>query len=136
MLRLLLIALALGVAGAGASAGDRFAVAGLTEAEVRSFFTALQTAVRSRDDERLADLLEYPLRVNRAKGHRLVGTRERFLSAPDAVFTERIRSRVLAQEFSALFVNSRGVMIGNGDVWFSGICDRRSPAGTCRDKKL
>src|SRR5262245_60685296 len=115
-----------------ASAADRFAVAGITEAEARSMFETLQTALRSDDRETVAGLVEYPLRVNSAGTHRLISDHGQLLSDFASVFTSRIRQQVLAQQFNQLFVNWQGVMVANGALWFSGICDPASRAGTCK----
>ena len=114
---------------------DRFAPAGLTEASARTFFDALQAAVKANDTIRIADLIEYPVRVNGPGRPRAV-TRAQFLAKPDAVLTDRIRRQVLAQQFDDLFVNAEGVMFGSGELWFSGVCDKDSPAGQCRGERV
>ena len=114
---------------------DRFATAGLTEASARAFFDTLQVAVKANDSAKIADLIEYPLRVNGLGRPRSV-TREQFLAKPDAVLTDHIRRQVLAQRFDDLFVNAQGVMFGTGELWFSGVCDKDSPAGHCKGERV
>ena len=90
---------------------------------------------KANDTIRIADLIEYPVRVNGPGRPRAV-TRAQFLAKPDAVLTDRIRRQVLAQQFDDLFVNAEGVMFGSGELWFSGVCDKDSPAGQCRGERV
>jgi hypothetical protein len=130
------IALLLASSASAESEVDRFAVAGITEAEARSMLEALQDALRSDDHEKVAGLVEYPLRVNSSGAHTLISDRGRLLSDFASIFTSEVRQKVLAQQFDELFVNWRGVMVGNGAVWFSGICDPDSPTGTCKNARV
>ncbi|MGH7786558.1 MAG: hypothetical protein ACRERC_06800 [Candidatus Binatia bacterium] len=119
-----------------ASAEDRFAVAGIAEAEARSMFKALQDAVRSDDHEKVAELVEYPLRIDGSPTHKFISDRSQLLSEFARVFTKQVRRQVLEERFDDLFVNWRGVMVGSGAIWFSGICDPESPGGTCRNARV
>ncbi|MFN8626383.1 MAG: hypothetical protein U0587_10455 [Candidatus Binatia bacterium] len=115
---------------------DRFAVAGITDAAARSMFDALQDAVRSNDREKLAALVEYPLRVNASGTHRLISDSDQFVADFSNIFTGAVRQQVLDQKFDELFVNWRGVMVGDGAIWFSGICEADSPAGACKNVRV
>jgi len=115
---------------------DRFAIAGMTAAEARSMLEALQDGLRSGDREKLAGLVEYPLRVDSSGAQRLIADRGQFLSDFSNVFTSQVRQQVLAQQFDKLFANWRGVMVGDGAVWFSAVCDADSPIGTCKNPRV
>jgi hypothetical protein len=133
--RLAFLAIALAPSPASADT-DRFAVAGLTEPEARTFLATLQDSLRSPDNTRLADLLDYPLEVNSEAGPRVIADRKEFLFAPEAVFPARVRQQVLAQQFDKLFVSWRGVMVGRGEVWFSGVCDAKSAPDQCTVSRI
>lgn len=115
---------------------SRFAASGLEEARVRSFFDALQSAVRAGRNDELAELIGYPLTVRRSSGALVIPDRAKFLSDPDAVFTKSVREQVLAQRFEDLFANWQGVMVGRGVLWFGGVCGPRSPGGSCADPRI
>lgn len=118
------------------SEADRFAVSGLEEAGVRSFFDALQVAVRAGRNDQLAELIDYPLAVRTGSGELRIQDRAQFLSDPDAVFTRSVREQVLAQRFEDLFANGQGVMVGRGVLWFGGVCAPSSPSGACADLRI
>jgi hypothetical protein len=100
-------------------------VAGI-EAEVASaFFDTLRRRV-GRDERRAAcELIAYPLR--QASG--VVASADECESRYDRIFTLAVRKAIGTQQFTRLFVNQSGVMIGNGEVWFSGRC----AAPPCRE---
>jgi hypothetical protein len=52
----------------------------------------------------------------------------------ERVFTPQVRRAILDQRFERLFGSSRGLMIGNGQVWFDRFCSNRrcSPPGPVR----
>ena len=134
---LLALSVALPISGAElTSNSNRFAVAGLNEAEVRSFFELLQDAVRAERNEQLADLFNYPFTVYASSGERVIRDRAQFLSDPAVVFNKRVREQILSQRFDDLFANWQGVMIGRGVLWFGGICDPGSPPDSCLNYKI
>lgn len=115
---------------------DRFVVSGISEAGARSMLQALQDGLRSDDHEKLAALVEYPLRVNSSGTHTLISDPGQFVADFPSIFTREVRQQVLAQRFDELFVNWRGVMVGNGALWFSAICDADSSTGTCKKARV
>lgn len=46
-----------------------------------------------------------------------------FLAAYDKIVTAKVRNAITAQRYATLFANWQGVMIGDGEVWFSGVGD-------------
>lgn len=95
---------------------------GLTEDEVTAFLGALQEAVRSDKPAAVADLVVFPLRVNKPPQTSLVKTRSEFLRRYAALFTPAVRAAILRQRPAELFRSWQGFMIGNGEIWFTGIC--------------
>ncbi|MFL6194236.1 MAG: hypothetical protein ACJ75H_08700 [Thermoanaerobaculia bacterium] len=100
----------------------RFEAAGLDDAEVRQFLQSFQDAVKSRRADRVVGLVEFPLQVNLCKGSQTL-QRKDFTRRFPSVFDARISEAIRKQTFEDLFTNSQGVMIGDGEVWFSGICE-------------
>ena len=55
-----------------------------------------------------------------------------FIESYDKIMTPNVQHAVERQEFGDLFVNSDGVMVGNGQLWFTGVC----PDATCSTHEL
>lgn len=111
---------------------DRFAIAGLEEAQVRTALAALQRALTAEDADAVAALVSFPLRV----GGRRVRTPQEMARDYAAIWTPSLQRLVMAQRVEDLFVNVQGVMLGNGALWLGGVCASGSPAGTCRDPQV
>jgi hypothetical protein len=113
------------VAISHAEPADRFAVAGMTEAQVRTVFDALQAAVTADDADAVSRVVIYPLTVNgpRRKG-RHIRSRRAFLAEYQDLFDAKHRAVVRRQRFEDLFANWQGVMLGDGELWIGGICER------------
>lgn len=124
--------LALAFAGLASAAQPKTSAAdGIADANAQAFLTSLQTAVRSDDRRRVAKLVHYPLRVNRATAAsaggaaptpRNVENAAAFVQGYGTIFTPKVREAVLRQDPAKLFRNAQGAMIGNGEVWFAGVC--------------
>ena len=130
-------ALGLAFAWLATAAQPTAAADGIADADAQAFLTSLQTAVRSDDRRRVAKLVHYPLRVNRAAAAsagsaapppRNVANAAAFVQGYGTIFTPKVREAVLRQDPAKLFRNAQGAMIGNGEVWFAGVC--RTPGCT------
>lgn len=126
---LMLIAVAIAIGGGAPSAAQ-------TEAEVnarldglfgdhkpyRAFFSDLKAAVAAGNKQAVAAMVAYPLTVKTG------GTAVTLRAAPDLVarydqvVTARVVAAVRKQTFETLFARDTGIMIGDGEIWFSGIC--------------
>jgi hypothetical protein len=95
---------------------------GMTEEEVAAFLGDLQAAVRADKPAAVADLIVFPLRVNKPALKGFVRTRGEFLRSYASIFTPEVRTAILKQTPSELFRNWQGFMIGNGEIWFNGVC--------------
>jgi hypothetical protein len=99
-----------------------------------AFFQELKDSVVRDDKKAVAGLLHYPLDVFRGGRRTVVRSPAEFLKRYHEVFNENVIRAVTSQEADALFANWRGVMLGHGQVWFSGVCaDRGRP---CADKVI
>ncbi|MBK6941534.1 MAG: hypothetical protein IPH13_15250 [Planctomycetes bacterium] len=108
---------------------DPFAVAGTDRDTVSSVLQAVQDAVRADAPARVAEFVEFPLRVNGDGSFRMIPDAATFISEYQGVFTERIRRALEAQRVDELFTSWRGVMVGDGEVWFGAVCDSDIGAG-------
>lgn len=88
------------------------------------FFDCLKIATKRDDRNTLSRLTRYPLRVNTAKGADNIRTPTAFIKAYPSIFNQRVKAAINAQRFEDVFVSYRGIMIGNGQVWISGITER------------
>ncbi|THV23322.1 hypothetical protein [Peteryoungia ipomoeae] len=123
----LLFAATLGVAGA--SRADEASVDRQIEtllgdaADYKELFYAFKVALEEGQSDIVVSLVTYPLTVTIDGEEAAYDTEQELLDAYDSVFIEPIVEAVSNQEYGDLFVNSEGVMIGNGEVWISGICE-------------
>lgn len=95
---------------------------GLTSQALAVYLKQLQQAVKSDSAADVGKLVSFPLRVNGAGGKHRNVTAAQFAKVYASVFTPAVKAAVLKQEAKALFRNSSGAMVGDGQVWLSGIC--------------
>jgi hypothetical protein len=89
-------------------------------------FRQLKNAVKADDRHAVALAFVYPLRVNRtAKESFSIRAPAELLGRYDEILTPHVRQAILAQQSDSLFYSWRGAMVGNGEVWISGICEPR-----------
>jgi hypothetical protein len=114
------ISLSLSAAQLGSEA-DPIGADGLRTVEVNAFLTQLQQAVQKNKPAAVAQLVDFPLQVSRNGKPRIL-QRIAFLSNYSRWITPKIRSLILSQKPTELMRNSKGVMLGQGEIWFSGVC--------------
>jgi len=90
--------------------------------QYRAVFSAFKQAVADHDAAKVAELIDYPLRVTIGGKKSRVGSAKEFLARYAQIMTPAIQDVVTQQRYADLFVNSAGVMFGNGEVWLRGIC--------------
>ena len=91
--------------------------------DYKELFYAFKVALEEGKSDIVVSLVNYPLTVTIDGEEATYGSEQELLDAYDSVFTEAIVEAVSNQDYGSLFVNSEGVMIGNGEVWITGICD-------------
>ena len=90
-------------------------------APYKAFLTDLQKATADGDEKAVAAMVSYPFTT------KVDGKDVTFESAADLtksyddVFTPGVLVAIKSQTYETLFANDMGVMIGNGQVWFSEI---------------
>lgn len=94
-------------------------VAGFTEKEFNTYFTKLQKAVAKNDKKAVSKLVYYPLNVNSKGKTKIIKNQKQFIKEYNDIMTKRVKNSVLKQKPDMVFVNYKGAMTGNGEVWMS-----------------
>ncbi len=84
---------------------------------------SLVEAMGNDDAATIAGLAEYPLRVAANGESYEIQNADDFIENFDTLVTQDTRDAVAGQTFSQLFVNSDGVMLADGAVWMSDVCE-------------
>jgi hypothetical protein len=95
-------------------------------AKYRAVILSFQKAVAAHDSAAVAELVSYPISVSIKGRKTTVSNAKAFIANYDAIMTPDIVSSVTKQKYEDLFVNSHGVMFGNGQVWVDGVCKDNS----------
>lgn len=93
-------------------------------AEFRTFLNRLKKAVAASDKRTLAKMMKYPLRVTR--DDLKISTEKDFIDNYDLIFTPPVVAAVKKQSYGDLFVRDQGASVGNGEIWFTGVCADKS----------
>ena len=95
---------------------NKYSVAGTNQTAVTGFLAQLKTAAKKNSASMFSKLISFPLRVN--VHHRTVFvSKRRFNKQYKQIFTATLKKIILASDAGTLFVNSQGVMLGNGQIW-------------------
>ncbi len=97
-------------------------VLGGDPAQYKTVFDALQTAVKSHDAAGVAALVSYPISVQVSGKKTSVKSAQSFAEHYDGIMTPDITKAISDQAYGDVFVRDQGMMLGNGEVWISGIC--------------
>ena len=97
----------------------------------RQFFDVQKKAIVGRDKTTVAKLVSYPLYVIYKSKNLIVKSERDFVARYGQIINDRVYQAVKSQQYKDLFANSRGLMIGRGEVWFSGICVEKTQANPC-----
>jgi hypothetical protein len=87
-----------------------------------AFFDQLKRAVAAKDKNAVAGMIKYPVAIHHANDQTILRTRKDFLARYDRIFTPKLVDIVARQDYATLFVRDEGAMIGDGEIWFSGVC--------------
>jgi hypothetical protein len=94
-------------------------VAGVTDLRAfKQIFEVLKTAVAKDDKDQAAACALFPIRVNNGKKSLQIKTKAEFVKQYDQIFTVDVRKALAAQDADKMFANWKGVMAGNGEIWF------------------
>ncbi|MDV5247156.1 MULTISPECIES: hypothetical protein [Shewanella] len=102
----------------------RFAASGISsDAAIHDFFNKVKGYIGSGDSEKLAKLIAYPIKVRGLDGKEILQINDSndFVTHYDAIITERVKHTVICSTFDELSATYKGVMIGDGAVWFTNV---------------
>lgn len=85
--------------------------------EFTAYFAQLQKAVKDNNPEDVAKLIAYPMNWNQDNKQAVIHNKDEFIKNYEHIFTARVRDQVLAQAADKVFVNWKGIMAGEGDLW-------------------
>jgi len=90
--------------------------------KVQTLLTDLQRSVSQHNAAAVAALVHYPIKVNPGKHPITIKNPKEFIKDYDRIITPDIAAAIYKQKYDGLFVNSQGVMIGDGEIWVTGFC--------------
>ncbi|MFF2482320.1 hypothetical protein [Paenibacillus sp. NPDC058071] len=109
-------------AAAAAVSNNPYYVAGIDSSEeFTTYFSKLQQAVKDGDSKSVADLISYPLRVNKSGKSFMIHSKEQFVQKYNRIITTEVKEKLLAQKADNVFVNWKGIMVGDGELWIGKI---------------
>lgn len=118
---LILIAIFIIPVSITAQQAGKYSNAGIdNDAAAETFFLDLKEAVSKDDRAKVANMMNFPLRVN-GDHKQLIRKKSDLLKRYESVFTPQVKEALSKQKVSDLFVNCQGVMIGHGEIWFNQI---------------
>ncbi len=88
-------------------------------ASEEAFFEQVRKAVLADDIERLSEVVSFPIVLRSGEQEVKIKDKRDFKEHAALILTTRLKSVVQNQSSGSLFKNWRGVMIGNGEIWFS-----------------
>lgn len=91
-------------------------------APFRALFDTLQDAAANGDAQVIAALVAYPITVRIDGAEWTIADEEGFVADADAILVPAITDAIAGASWGTLFVNAEGLMIGDGEVWITGIC--------------
>ena len=107
------------------------------ESEIyEAFYFKLTKALVSGDKLTVAELNNYPIRVNLDSGTMYYKSKKEFIENYSNIVTSEMLSRVSKHTFNDLFANSYGMHIGVGDIWFTGHCISKVKGKDCDKVKV
>lgn len=86
------------------------------------FFDALKKAVGSGDKAAVAAMVDYPFQARISGKAVKIRDQKHFVADYDRIVTGKVKNALAKQTYATLFANWQGVMIGDGEVWFNGVC--------------
>jgi hypothetical protein len=108
----------------GQTAGNPYEVAGITDPEkFNEIFSNVQDLAAKDDKQGLAEYVLYPMLLNKDGKNEKIADQKAFIANYDRIFTMHVKAVLQHQKTEKLFVNYKGVMVGEGEVWF-GVTDK------------
>lgn len=92
---------------------------GYTNLEILTTYFKFKEFIDSGNKDELANMVWFPLEVERAGDRIKLYNKEDFLKHYDWIINEDIRNIVASSTPEEIFASWRGAMIGNGEIWFT-----------------
>jgi len=100
----------------------------LASSPEKQFLSAITNAVATQNTAWLAEHMVYPVSVVVSNGTQMVKTPDALAKILDQKLTAEIRAKILKAAGEPLFKNWRGIMAGDGILWFSEVqADEHTP---------
>lgn len=114
---------------AQASNDSKLEMAGVkSPEEMKDFLKKLQTALSANDKAAVAGMIKYPFKIYKdGVEKKSYPSEKEFVKDFDKFFTADVKKAVSDATYDSLFINAKGVMIGNGEVWMSGWDEKLNP---------
>lgn len=107
-----------------ATGGNRYDVSGIEDPQAfEAWFGQLQNLVRAGDKNAVAAQVLYPIRAKLNQKTTEIKDKTAFVKNYDAIFTNKVKQALLDQKVEETFVNYKGIMVGNGELWFTAVAD-------------
>ena len=103
----------------------------MAASDLSSVFRCPKRQSSAGDKATVAKLVSYPLYVIYKSKNFIVKSERDFVARYGQIISDRVYQAVKSQQYKDLFADSRGLMIGRGEVWFSGICVEKTQANPC-----
>jgi hypothetical protein len=90
----------------------------------KAFFEQVRKAILADDFEWFSQAISYPieLHLNRKELH--VKTKKELKKHTSVIFNKHLKKVIRAQSADSLFKNWQGIMVGQGDLWFSEVGEK------------
>jgi len=92
-------------------------------ARYHAFFDNLKKAVAAGDKAAVAAMIEYPFQASIGGKSIKIRDTAHFIADYDQIITAKVKHALQGQTYETLFANWQGVMVGDGEIWFSGVGD-------------
>jgi hypothetical protein len=102
------------------SAVNPYYVAGIDDAkEFEKMYQLIQAAVSNNYKDIVAEYIAYPIKVSIDGTKTEIKNESEFVKNYDKIMTEEVKTALLNQNIKETFVNYKGVMVGQGEIWFN-----------------
>lgn len=100
---------------------NRYEVAGARDTElIHRQAKLFWDAVKAGDKKKTAELVAYPIEIRLSKRVLQIKNSKELIANYDLIFTPAYVKNISKALPRNMFVNSQGIMLGNGEVWFGG----------------
>jgi hypothetical protein len=104
---------------------DRFKAAGFEkDQEAENFIMLIKDMARNDEKEYISALISYPLTVTINKRKIKISDKDDFIKNYHHIFNKKVKDSLLLQPLADIQANSKGIMIGSGELWINMVNSR------------